>query len=449
MLELHSIELFMLGLHLKDTVVASYGVESERPVTIVRIAAIPAPVSTPYLPVPAHYPSPSGSPAPATTAFLSGSGSPSRSPSGYPAPAPPISPTPAPVPPISPSPSGEESFIEGFGECAALASIGYATESAYSAFRTLETAYIPRLIEWSNQREGLLPHADDLPAIFDNSPDDRMAVSAIEMALIDVWLKHEGASFSSWVGAIDSSADAGAVVGIFGDVDLLVSRVGEYANEGYGRIKIKISPSWDIEPVKSLVETFPNIMFCADANGSYTDNNTDCVDQLKNLDKMGLGFIEQPFPLADFSAASRIAESMDTPICLDESLESLDDIREAASVHAMDVACIKPGRLGGILNAFEALSICNNEGLQAYIGGMYDTGLARRANASLSAIGLTHYPGDTGGGELFIEGDPFGALNIMDGRAELYHGPGIAPMPDVSLMEKVCLKKVEFACNSL
>ncbi len=387
----------MLGLHLKRPVSTSYGVESERPVTIVKITAISSSApSAGHLDV-----------------------------------------------------SSDEPFMEGLGECAALASTGYAAESAYTAFDALERTHIPRLIEWSNTREGLLPSIVDFSGIFDHPPSDHMAISAIEMALIDIWLKYEGVSFSSWIGAIDSSVDAGSVVGVFGDVDLLIKKVGEYVDEGYKRIKIKISPSWDMEPVKSLVATFPDITFCADANGSYAESSRDAMDQLENLDRMGLGFIEQPFHRTQLGATSKMAKSMDTPISLDESLVSLNDIHKAASMHAMDVACIKPGRLGGIMNSLEALSVCREEGLYAYVGGMYDTGLARRANASLSAIGLTHFAADIGGGELFVEGDPFGALRIRDGRMELYHGPGIAPLPNESLIERVCNKKRYFTCNNL
>ncbi len=426
---LHSIELYLLDLHLKRPVSASYGVESERPVTIIKITATEE-----------------------DTQLLSGRCSDSSqyrtglpgelsvytndSDSKYDA-------------PVRTTQLSGESLMVGFGECAALASTTYAAESAYSAFEAMQATYIPRLIEWSSRRDGLLPYADELPAVFENLPGNHMAISAIEMAMIDLRLRSTGESFGNWIGARGDSVDAGVVIGIFGDMDLVVNTVGGYVDEGYRRIKMKIFPSWDVEPVKSLLANFAGIMLCVDANGSYTDDSTDCIDRLKNLDKMGLGFIEQPFCRSDLEGTVRLAESMDTPICLDESLDSLDSIRKAASMHAMDVACIKPGRLGGIVNALSALSVCKKEGLQAYIGGMYDTGLARRANASLSAIGMTHFAGDIGGGELFVEGDPFGALNITAGRAALHHSPGIAPMPDATLMEKVCSKKVCFDWNSL
>ncbi len=426
---LHLIELYLLDLHLKRPVYTSYGVESERPVTLVKITATEEDAQLL-----------SSRCSDLSRYRIEGSGELSvyanDNDSRYDVPV-----------RTTQLPGG--SLMVGFGECAALASVTYAAESAYSAFEAMQATYIPRLIEWSGQRDGLLPYADELPAVFENLPGNHMAISAIEMAIIDLWLRSTGESFGNWIGARGDLVDAGVVVGVFGDMDLVVNTVGGYVDEGYRRIKMKISPSWDVEPVKSLLANFPGIILCVDANGSYTDDSTDCVDRLKNLDKMGLGFIEQPFCRSDLNGTARLAKSMDTPICLDESLDSLDSICKAASMHAMDVACIKPGRLGGIVNTLSALSICKEEGLQAYIGGMYDTGLARRANASLSAIGMTHFAGDIGGGELFVEGDPFGALHITAGRAVLHHSPGIAPMPDVSLMEKVCSRKVCFDRNSM
>ncbi|MHB8262963.1 MAG: o-succinylbenzoate synthase [Acidimicrobiales bacterium] len=329
------------------------------------------------------------------------------------------------------------SASDGYGECAALAAQLYSEESAAGAFAVLENELIPQLVAWSSDHDGRLPSVRDTTEISSRVPGNPMAKACMEMAVIDAWLRAAGVSFGRWLGARNGEADAGAVVGIAASMDELLGRVSDLARSGYGRVKIKISPLWDVEPVRVLRDAFPRLSLCVDANGSYDQES---MHRLERLDDMGLAFIEQPFKRDDLQLSARLTGILGTPICLDESLGSLGCLYRATRLRALDVACIKSARMGGIGEALEALPYCARRGIGAYIGGMYDTGLGRRANTALACLGLTDFPADLGGGELFVEGDPFGALEVKAGKVQLYDGAGIAPVPPAGSLGAHCSK---------
>jgi O-succinylbenzoate synthase len=330
------------------------------------------------------------------------------------------------------------SVFDGYGECAALARQLYSEESAAGAFAVIEDELLPQLAAWSSGHGGRLPGMREIGEIFGYVPGNPMAKACIEMAVLDAWLRAAGASFGRWLGVRDDEADAGAVVGITGGIGELLDRVNDLARSGCRRVKIKISPLRDIEPVRVVRDTFPRLSLCVDANGSY---DQDSMYRIEQMDGMGLAFIEQPFKRDDLQLSARLASILDTPVCLDESLGSLADLDRASRLEALDVACIKPARMGGIGPALEALSYCVDRGIGTYIGGMYDTGLGRRANTALACLGLTGYPADLGGGELFVEGDPFGPLVVKEGKVRLHGDAGIAPVPPAGFLSARCSKR--------
>jgi len=65
-------------------------------------------------------------------------------------------------------------------------------------------------------------------------------------------------------GAPDPS---GVAIGICDQTSELLERVALYLNQGYRRVKIKIQPRWDEEPVAAVRARFPDVSLMVDANG--------------------------------------------------------------------------------------------------------------------------------------------------------------------------------------
>ena len=99
----------------------------------------------------------------------------------------------------------------------------------------------------------------------------RMAKAALETAVLDAWLRAHGVPLARFLGATRDRVDCGVSVGIMDSVPQLLDAVGGYLDEGYVRIKLKIEPGWDVEPVRAVRERFgDDVLLQVDANTAYT-----------------------------------------------------------------------------------------------------------------------------------------------------------------------------------
>jgi O-succinylbenzoate synthase len=242
----------------------------------------------------------------------------------------------------------------------------------------------------------------------------------------------------------------GHLVGIPEDrsVDALVAQVDELVrSKRTARVRVKIEPGWDTEPLRALREGFPDLTLQADANGSYRwdvagggggsrngaggDRELDDARRLVELDGLGLSCIEQPLPPADLAALSQVAALLDTPVALDESLSSLGRVCDALRYGACDVACLKPARLGGLLRAKTGAAACRESGAGAFVGGFFESAFARAAHAALAGLAGFTLPGDLSDpAEYLAHSEHIAVYPGLDGAwVRPFGGPGVAPQP--------------------
>jgi o-succinylbenzoate synthase len=204
-------------------------------------------------------------------------------------------------------------------------------------------------------------------------------------------------------------------VGIAPTLEELLDEVTGYVEEGYRRIKLKIKPGWDLVPVGAVRELLgPAGLLQVDANTAYT---ADDIPLLAELDAFGLLLIEQPFAEEDLATHVRLAEACETPVCLDESILDVTTAVDAIDRGATSVVNIKPGRMGGYLEALRVHDACRALDVPVWCGGMLETGIGRAANVALAALPGFMLPGDTSASgryfaedltEAFVLGDPDG-----------------------------------------
>ena len=144
---------------------------------------------------------------------------------------------------------------------------------------------------------------------------------------------------------------------------------------------MKIEPGWDLEPVGEIRRLWPEIPLQVDANQAYSRSDGEL---LSGLDKFELLLIEQPLDEHDILGHAQLAQKVQTPICLDESITSLRSAEDALALKATTVINIKPGRVGGYLEAVKIHNLCLNEGIPVWCGGMLETGIGRAANVALA-----------------------------------------------------------------
>jgi O-succinylbenzoate synthase len=332
---------------------------------------------------------------------------------------------------------------EGFGECAALDSPTYSEEYAAGAWQVLQEHLVPELLRTFATGADKRPlHPTDVGPALAAVRGHAMAKAAVEMAVLDAFLRGRDESLSSYLGVRNTRIEAGAVVGTHDTVDDLLADVSGLVAVGYQRVRVKISPGWDLEPLRALRAAFPKLVLQADANGSYAGQ---AALSLRALDAFELTCLEQPFAAEDLLGHAALARELDTPICLDESLTSVDRLTEAITLGACEVACVKPARLGGYLPAVRALEHCMATGVPAWCGGMFETGFARAGNAAFAGLPGCSLPGDFTAGERFVEQDPAGPLVLDGGTVAVHAGSGVGPAPDRVLLAAVTQRSVRFA----
>ena len=316
---------------------------------------------------------------------------------------------------------------EGWGECSALSAPLYSPEYADGALAVLHQHLLPMLARRVKE-----PTAVDVAPALAPVKGHPMAKAALEMALLDAELRARGQSLAAHLGAAHGSVPSGVAVGITGSVAELLDTVAGYVHQGYGRVKLKIEPGWDIEPVRAVRERFGDgLALQVDANGSYSLAD---LPHLTHLDDFGLLLVEQPLPEYDLTGHAELARHLRTPICLDEPITSARAAADAISLGACRVVNIKAGRMGGYLEARRAHDTCSARGVPVWCGGMLETGLARAANLALAALPGFTLPGDVSASDRYWSQDITEPFTLgPGGRLRVPTGPGlgVSPLPDV------------------
>ncbi|MET0802993.1 MAG: o-succinylbenzoate synthase [Acidimicrobiales bacterium] len=307
---------------------------------------------------------------------------------------------------------------EGWGECAADVDPHYSPEFNDGARLALIDHLVPMLFAAGDDLSGAAV-ADLLEPV----KGHRMAKEALEMAVLDAELRAAGVSLAEHLGGVRDAVDVGVSVGITDDSGVLAGWVAEYLDEGYRRIKLKIEPGADIERVAAIRElTGDGFPLQVDANTAYRVTD---ADHLARLDEFDLLLVEQPLLEDDFVGHAELARRLHTPICLDESIESVAHVETALALGSCGIVNIKPGRVGGLLEARRIHDRCVAADIPVWCGGMLETGIGRASLVALSALPGFTLPGDSSASARYYATDLTEPFVLDDGRLRVPTGPGL------------------------
>jgi len=313
----------------------------------------------------------------------------------------------------------------GWGECVSSPEPLYSPEFNAAALLVLRDHLVPRVA-----RRDL--EVEDVPELLRPVRGHPMARGALEMGILDAHLRHVGQSWASYFGSTRTEIDCGVSVGIpvDDDLDTLISEVSGYVAAGYRRIKLKIQPGWDLVPTREVRRLWPDMPLQVDANQAYSRAD---IDHLTLLDEFDLLLVEQPIHEEDLLGHKLLAEKMATPVCLDESVLSVDNAESLIDYGACEIVNIKAGRVGGYISAKAIHDMAYARGVPVWCGGMEETGLGRAANVALASLPGFTLPGDTSASERFYSRDVTEPFVLHDGRLTVPTGPGlgVAPIPEV------------------
>jgi O-succinylbenzoate synthase len=313
---------------------------------------------------------------------------------------------------------------EGWGECVALRDPRYSSEYVDAAQDVLRRYLVPAV--------AAVPRLDAYavaPALR-QFLGHRMAKAALETAVLDAELRAADRTLARELGAVRDRVPCGVSVGIMSSVGELLDAVAGYLDAGYVRIKLKIQPGWDVEPVRAVRERFgDDVLLQVDANTAYTVAD---ARHLARLDPFDLLLIEQPLDEEDVLGHATLARALRTPVCLDESITSAKAAADAITLGACSIVNVKPGRVGGYLEARRVHDVCTAHGVPVWCGGMLETGLGRAANVALAALPGFTLPGDTSASDRYYRTDITDPFVLDDGHLPVPTAPGIGvtPLPD-------------------
>ncbi|MDN5323863.1 MAG: o-succinylbenzoate synthase [Clostridia bacterium] len=274
----------------------------------------------------------------------------------------------------------------GWGESVALTVPLYKEETLKTNWHIMEDFLIPLLLNKN------LEHPEYVSGLFSHIKGNYMAKSALEGAVWDLYAKKSEITLAQALGGEKSEIEVGISLGIQDTVQQLISLIDRYVSEGYKRIKVKIKPGWDVEVIKEIRHQFPDIPLMADANSAYSLKD---LERLKALDDFNLMMIEQPLAHDDIIDHAQLQSNLKTPICLDESIHSVEDARKAIKLGSCKIINIKIGRVGGLTQAKKIHDLCFKNNVPVWCGGMLESGIGRAHNLAITTLPNFSLPGDT------------------------------------------------------
>jgi O-succinylbenzoate synthase len=322
--------------------------------------------------------------------------------------------------------------VIGWGEGVTEIRPGYGYETIATGLHISKEFLLPCLIGQTIER------ATDVPVLLRSVRGNNFSKAGVEAAIWDALAKNNGLRLADYFASFlpeghqsRNHAAVGVSIGIQSSVADTVDLIRKRIDQGYARIKLKIERGWDVELARGVRKVFPDISLMLDANSAYTLSD---ADHLMQLDEFNLLMIEQPLAYYDIYEHGQLQKRLRTPICLDESVKSANDLLLALQVDATRVLNLKPARVGGFSESLKIYSICIENNLPLWVGGMLETGIGRAANVAFASLPGVTLPSDISATDRYFDPDiaepafklgPNSSLAVPDG-----YGIGVEVQPD-------------------
>ena len=311
----------------------------------------------------------------------------------------------------------------GHGECTASERPLYNSETTDTAWHILEDFIIPRILGTT------LENARAAAPLIAPIRGNRMAKAALETALWDLEARRLGIPLSRHIGGTLDEIACGVSIGIQDSIEDLLALVRREMLAGYRRIKIKIKPGWELDPLRAIRSEFPDLPLMVDANSAFRLSD---LDLLQQLDDFRLMMIEQPLAHDDMVDHAVLQKQLKTPICLDESIRHTEDARKAVEMGSCRIINVKLGRIGGFNEAIRMNEYCSRVGIPMWCGGMLESGIGRAHNIAMSTLSGFTLPGDVSASQRYYSEDTIvPPVTVTDrGTIKIRNAPGIGYDPN-------------------
>ncbi len=326
----------------------------------------------------------------------------------------------------------------GYGEASPMSGSFYSSETPDTTWAALANDFVPNI----------LSHPIQTPEAFAESLNEYtrepFARAGIEGAMWGLFAAKHGTTIQALLGAPSGKIASGLAVGMYDSIDMLLDRIEHYLQYGYKRVKIKIAPGWDFEPLVEIRMRFRKIPLMVDANAAY--NFDEHFDLLCSLEEFGLMMIEQPFAADALDESAELSHAIDTPICLDESADSLKTLNKIIKLHAGKIINIKVQRVGGLWNAKKMLERAREAKLKCWLGTMPELGIASAHALAIATLPGFVYPTDIEASSRWFVDDIIDPLITItpDGFITMPNNDSMQYGVDREKLERYTIEKREF-----
>jgi len=314
--------------------------------------------------------------------------------------------------------------VEGWGETAPYRLPHYSPEWAKAAFELMRDALAPQLVG----RE--VESGAELQRLLRVFKGNHFAKAGLDNAWWDAAAQQAGQPLWRYIGGTGPAATVGADIAVMENIDDLIATIGVSLQAGFERVKLKFRPGWGLEMVRQVREAFPKAVLHVDCNSGFTLED---LPMFEALDKLGLAMIEQPLAHDDLIDHARLQSRLRTPLCLDESITSLDRARKAIDIKACGWINLKPGRVGGLTPAIAIHDYCAERNIPCWVGGMLESAVGQGPALALATLPNISYPSDVFPSDRFYEQDVSEPEVVLSGPSQITApdapGHGFRPVP--------------------
>jgi O-succinylbenzoate synthase len=328
-----------------------------------------------------------------------------------------------------------------WSECVAAERPNYSPETIDTAWLAIREWLAPRLLA------ATIEDPNDVAPLFESGiKGHRMAKAALEMACWGLAAVRAGVPLAALIGGTRERVATGISIGIQESPEALAAKAVQSIEQGYRKIKLKITPGADLEYVEAVREAIgPDRALAVDANAAYTLADT---ERLAGLDQFDMIMVEQPLAAGDIVRHAELQKSLKTPICLDESIVDAASTEDMLTVDAGRIVNIKPGRVGGFQESLRIHDIARAAGVPVWCGGMLESGIGRAYNVALASLPNFELPGDLSPSARYWSRDVVDPEWTMssDGWVEVPRStPGIGVSVDVERIESITVRSERLA----
>ncbi len=330
----------------------------------------------------------------------------------------------------------DEDGYSGYGECSAFSCPFYTEEFRDSAYLLLKNTIIPMLL---NQELASPAELKDLFAVIKRN---NMAKAAIDTAMWDLYAKRNHQSLAKAIGGNKKEVLAGISIGIQPSPTALIKKVRQAVQAGYQRVKVKIKPGADYQFLKAVRNEFPHLKLMADANSAYRLQDS---KNLQRLDELNLLMIEQPLEADDLLHHAQLQQQLITPICLDESINSLADAQAMEQLGSGRIINIKISKVGGLTIAKEIQSFAQTHQIACWCGGMLGSGVARAVDIAAAALPGYTLPNDISASQRYFAHDIINPeIKLNDGKINVPTNSGIGYELNWNTIHRYTIEETSF-----